>query len=175
MEYKVGDEILIKAVITGSREDESKLLVRTTRNSFLVEKKDVIPAPDMTAEEAWKLAKMICLDRTETGFKETELAEIFGDNLTYHIMYENSPQQAKAKIEAWEQEKKIKVGDEVISKKETYRSGERGLVVCINSVSQIGVNYPGNEFVWYKKDAIKKTGRHIDFDKILEQIGESDA
>lgn len=51
MEYKIGDEVLIKAVITGSREDESKLLVRTTRNSFLVEKNDVIPAPDMTAEE----------------------------------------------------------------------------------------------------------------------------
>ena len=178
MEYKVGDEILIKAVITGSREDESKLLVRTTRNSFLVEKKDVIPAPDMTAEEAWEIVKRLFLnkcDGIENAFSDKELEEIFRTRDLAEIVNNNTPKQAKAKIEAWEQEKNIRVGDEVISKKETYRSGERGLVVCINSVSQIGVNYPGNEFVWYKKDAIKKTGRHIDFDKILEQIGESDA
>lgn len=178
MEYKVGDEILIKAVITGSREDESKLLVRTTRNSFLVEKNDVIPAPDMSAEEAWEIVKRLFLnkcDGIENAFSDKELEEIFGTRDLAEIVNNNTPKQAKAKIEAWEQEKKIKVGDEVISKKETYRSGERGLVVCINSVSQIGVNYPGNEFVWYGKDAIKKTGRHIDFDKILEQIGESDA
>lgn len=178
MEYKVGDEILKKAVITGSREDESKLLVRTTRNSFLVEKNDVIPAPDMSAEEAWEIVKRLFLnkcDGIENAFSDKELEEIFGTRDLAEIVNNNTPKQAKAKIEAWEQEKKIRVGDEVISKKETYRSGERGLVVCINSVSQIGVNYPGNEFVWYGKDAIKKTGRHIDFDKILEQIGESDA
>ena len=178
MEYKVGDEILIKEVITGSREDESKLLVRTTRNSFLVEKNDVIPAPDMSAEEAWEIVKRLFLnkcDGIENAFSDKELEEIFGTRDLAEIVNNNTPKQAKAKIEAWEQEKNIRVGDEVISKKETYRSEERGLVVCINSVSQIGVNYPGNEFVWYGKDAIKKTGRHIDFDKILEQIGESDA
>ena len=97
MEYKVGDEILIKAVITGSREDESKLLVRTTRNSFLVEKKDVIPAPDMTAEEAWGISKKLFAD-----YSNSELDEIFGKGWPYPKLMELTPHEAKAKIEAWE-------------------------------------------------------------------------
>ena len=172
MKYKVGDEVLVKAkIVSGKIIANTKNCYRVSIGSsyFDISEDSIIPIPDMTAEEAWDVARKIETMRSDT------LLEIFGIKNIYYVMHDISPQQAKAKIEAWEQEKNIRVGDEVISKKETYRSEERGLVVCINSVSQIGVNYPGNEFVWYGKDAIKKTGRHIDFDKILEQIGESDA
>lgn len=171
MEYKVGDEILIKAVITGSREDESKLLVRTTRNSFLVEKNDVIPAPDMTAEEAWELAKKLFAD-----YSNIELDEIFGKGWSFPKLMELTPQEAKAKIEAWGVEKEIKVGDIVRPKttKEreymvTYISESRKLAgVCL----QTGEVIP--EAFEVSADSVVKTGRHIDIDVVLKQIWEDD-
>lgn len=167
MEYKIGDEVLVKARIVGSRNGVSRLLVQSQQDKFFVENNNVIPAPDMTAEEAWKLAKMICLDRTETGFKETELAEIFGDNLTYHIMYENSPQQAKAKIEAWKAKKEIKVGDEVVV------CGDKGIVTSFGTDGDaLHVLYFDGIVNSYRRDKdVKKTGRHIDIDGVLKQIG----
>lgn len=162
MEYKVGDEILIKAVITGSREDESKLLVRTTRNSFLVEKKDVIPAPDMTAEEAWEIAKNLFAD-----YSNIELDEIFGKGWSFPKLMELTPQEAKAKIEAWEAEKEIKVGDVV------NVCGDIGVVTSFGTDGdRIHVLYLDGIVNSYRKDKdIKKTGRHIDINGILKQIG----
>lgn len=160
MEYKVGDEILIKAVITGSREDESKLLVRTTRNSFLVEKNDVIPAPDMTAEEAWKIAKKILLHPANGGFNSTELEEIFGR--TEHL-WELTPQEAKKKIEAWEASKEIKVGDFVELENKIF---------CVTSlVGEYCCGMDANGYVYSaRKKYTKKTGRHIDIDGLMNHI-----
>lgn len=186
MNYKAGDEVLVKVRIhyIVNQETDMPYEVKERNNveikprTIWIREEDIQSDPPMSAEEAWEIAKRLFLSECDgiiNAFSDKELKYIFGTRDLAEIVNGNTPQQAKSKIEAWEQEKNIRVGDEVISKKETYRSGERGLVVCINSVSQIGVNYPGNEFVWYGKDAIKKTGRHIDFDKILEQIGESDA
>lgn len=172
MEYKVGDEILIKAVITGSREDESKLLVRTTRNSFLVEKKDVIPAQDMTAEEAWEIAKNLFVE-----YSNIELDEIFGKEWSFLKLMELTPQEAKAKIEAWEAEKEIKVGDVVRSKH--YESREYLVTYISKNRIMAGVCLQTGEVIPEKSEvstnSMVKTGRHINIDEILKQIGGTDA
>ena len=180
MKYKVGDEILIKAVITGSREDESKLLVRTTRNRFLVEKNDVIPAPDMSAEEAWEIVKRLFLnkcDGIENAFSDKELEEIFGTRDLAEIVNNNTPKQAKAKIEAWEAEKEIKVGDEVAPKSDT-NNNECKFVVTIKDdedgiISGFSV-FGGDVFSERDIERYQKTGRHIDIDVVLKQIWEDD-
>lgn len=163
MEYKVGDEILIKAVITGSREDESKLLVRTTRNSFLVEKKDVIPAPDMTAEEAWWISKKLFAD-----YSNSELDEIFGKGWSYPKLMELTPHEAKTKIEEWEH--RIEVNDEVM------RGDQIGVVTHFDRETEFFTVLwkDGNANAWLSK-SLKKTGNKIDIAGFLEQIGESDA
>ena len=52
MKYKVGDEVLVKAkIINGTRRYFG---VDIEDNRFDVCEDDIVPVPEMTAEEAWK-------------------------------------------------------------------------------------------------------------------------
>lgn len=181
MEYKVGDEVLVRARIIEVKEDE-KTTYKVKRcgnpvpdnfaSTIYVKKTDIVPEQDMTAEEAWEIAKKILLHPANGGFNSTELEEIFGR--TEHL-WELSPQQAKAKIQAWEAEKEIKVGDEV----EITYNGNKFFVSQIDNDDQ---NFPYNGFdenlkIYHDwaRNQLKKTGRHIDIDGILKQIGDTDA
>ena len=166
MVYKVGDEVLVKARIASVF--SKTYTANCSCGPFYFKNEDILQEPQMTAEEAWEIAKKVLLYPSHGGFNATELEEIFGR--TEHL-WELTPQQAKAKIEAWEAEKDIKVGDVITPKEGHYRAGEYGIVVCINSVGQIGVNYPGNDYVLYEKYYVKKTGQHLDIDGFLKQIG----
>lgn len=107
----------------------------------------------------------------------SELYEIFGFNEMNQYMSINyvlnnfTPQQAKTKIEEWEKSKEeIKVGDVV-----TDTSNNRNYIVT-------GIKQDNNS-TWYallseigltintKACTLKKTGRHIDIQSVLEQIG----
>ena len=119
MGYKVGDEVLVKAVINDICVGEvHPYEVKAADNPgcgssvrvIYVREEDVLPIPDMTAEEAWEIAKKILLYLIQGGYNSGELEEIFGR--TEHL-WELTPHEAKAKIEAWEAEKEIKVGDVV--------------------------------------------------------------
>lgn len=168
MKYKVGDEVLVKARIV--EDSVFGYGLKTYDNIIFNEKKDeVIPVPEMTAEEAWEIAKKILLYPAHGGFNATELEEIFGR--TEHL-WELTPQEAKAKIEAWEAEKEIKVGDEVDI------CGDKGIVTSFGTDGDmIHVIYLDGIVNSYRKDKdIKKTGRHIDVDKLLQLLrGEKDA
>ena len=162
MKYKVGDEVLLKARITS-------VFSRTyTANcgcgNFYITNKSILQEPQMTAEEAWEIAKKILLYPAHGGFNATELEEIFGR--TEHL-WELTPQQAKAKIEAWEAEKEIRVGDVVDI------CGDKGIVTSFGTDGDtIHVLYLDGIVNSYRKDKdIKKTGRHIDIEGLLKQIG----
>lgn len=106
MNYKVGDEVLVKAkIINGTRRYFG---VEIEDNRFDVCEDDIVPVPEMAAEEAWGIAKNLFAD-----YSNIELDEIFGKGWSFPKLMELTPQEAKAKIEAWEAEKEIKVGDEV--------------------------------------------------------------
>ena len=114
MKYKVGDEVLVKANIIAG-----KIIANTTNcyrasigsSYFDISEDSIIPIPNMTAEEAWEIAREIEVMRSDT------LLEIFDTDNLYCILQDVSLQQSKAKIEAWKSEKEIKVGDEVAHKK----------------------------------------------------------
>lgn len=125
-------------------------------------------------DEAWEMAKKIILSEdNEEHYSYEELEDIFGDVQRYGVPgYEVfktlAPQQAKAKIEEWEKSKEeIKVGDEVFH---GINGNEMFLVIADD-----------NEFVWVysrqssvqniRKDELTNTGRHIDIQSVLEQIG----
>ena len=171
MKYRIGDEVLVKAKIE-SLFNENLYFAKCSVSSFCVTEEDM--ESPMTAEEAWEIVRKIIYDVSDDGMTLEELRGVFGTSNYQEILRSYSPQQAKSEIEAWEESKEFKVGDEVVPKEDHYRCGERGIVVCINSVSQIGVNYQGNDFTWYEKDAIQKTGRHINIFGLLEQIGGDD-
>lgn len=175
IKYEVGDEVLVKATINDICVGKKKpYAVKSVDNKFCgdtarviyIREEDVLPDADMTAEEAWEIAKKLFAD-----YSNAELDEIFGKGWSFPKLMEMTPQQAKARIEAREAEKEIKVGDVITPNEGHYRAGEYGLVVCINSVNQIGVNYPGNDYTLYEKCHVKKTGRHLDIDGFLKQMG----
>ena len=115
--------------------------------------------------EAWELAGKIAL--LENGYSNNKLKEIFGSiylndifNLTYIA--------AAAKVEAWEKAKEeIKVGDEV-----ELINGVKFFVTysCEDIVN--GVSGCGRCFDGILVQECEKTGRHIDIDSFLKQIGE---
>ena len=160
MKYKIGDEVLVKAkIITGVRRYFG---VDIEDNRFDVCEDDIIPVPDMTAEEAWKILSKILLYPANGGYSEKELEEIFG---TTEHLWELQPQEAKAKIDAWEAEKEIKVGDVV------ERDGDIGVVTNIFEDGFSNVLLENVETRVYQLIRLKKTGRRIDITGLLNQIG----
>ena len=166
MGYKVGDEVMVKARII---EDCIGICGLKTQEGivFNAKKENLLPIPDMTAEEAWEIARKIVLLEDEGGIPSKDMVHMFGVKFPRDIVREYSVQEVKTKIEAWEAEKAIKVGDVVMNE------GLKCVVTRvvqdrIYTVSKIGTTpvYCGEHI---KK--LKKTGRHIDINELLKQIG----
>lgn len=170
MKYKVGDEVLVKAVyVKNSGNDAIFEFLGANGDAYKIcPHTSSVYKPDMTAKEAWEIAKKILLYPSQGGYNSGELEEIFGR--TEHL-WELTPQEAKAKIEAWEAEKEIKVGDVVI---ETSVLGSKyiGVVTQItgNQNSVCMAYSDGSVGVTIAK-RLKKTGRHVDIEGLLKQIG----
>ncbi len=180
MKYKVGDEVLVKARIMDLNNSlNHKYKVKSADNKspddmakhIYIREEDIIPVPDMTAEEAWEIAKKILLYPSQGGYNSGELEEIFGR--TEHL-WELTPQQAKDRIEAWEAEKEIKVGDEVALKDNPYKDDSKFFVTKLdkkeNRISGVS-GFDGGVFWGRNVTKYQKTGRHIDIDGLLKQIG----
>lgn len=169
MKYKVGDEVLVKVRMHHivNQETDMPYEVKAIDNkkdrprTIWVSEQDIQEVPDMTAEEAWEIAKKLFAD-----YSNVELDEIFGKGWSFPKLMELTPQKAKAKIEAWEAKKEIKVGDEV------GHDGEIGVVT--NTDDKAGffnVLFKNGKTAAYKPERLKKTGRRIDITRLLNQIG----
>lgn len=174
MKYKVGDEVIAKVRISEFYEKNNypyeavNVSHRNKARSIALRESDIIQEPDMTAEEAWEIAKKILLYPSHGGFNATELDEIFGR--TEHL-WELTPHEAKARIEAWEAEKEINVGDEVRLKRDP--GDEYKFFVTDKDGFEISgfSGFNGSVFSCRDIRLYEKTGRHIDIDGILKQIG----
>jgi len=121
------------------------------------------PAP-MTAEEVWELVK-----RLNAPMKPDEIFKFYNFldvNGFAEIFQKYTPQEAKAKFEEWES-KQIRVGDVVSHQglKGVVTRTEQGFVQILTSFGTAPT---------YTDAAIKrlvKTGKHIDIQSVLEQIG----
>lgn len=183
--YKVGDEFIvkIKEVIdsyngTLYRSNFSTLVfddygldnldnVATSANIAV----DKAKAYQKGLNDAWELVRKLYCD-----IEAHELREIFDYKSNHHVdasivfgwtLNELTPQQALAKIEAYEESKAIKVGDVV------YAQGIKGVVIDDCTEDSDDTCYVfcenGNIEDWKFVD-LKKTGRHIDISNLLEQI-----
>ena len=120
------------------------------------------------AEAAWELAKKIVL-YDKDSYSGEELKEIFGYAYSQTLMKNYTYQEAAAKVAEWEKAKEeVKVGD-------VLEDIEDRSVKCVATNL-----YPNNMAYlvfddgtagMYKLDIFKKTGRHIDIDGFLKQIG----
>ena len=124
--------------------------------------------------EAWECAKKIALMDTETSENVTGYFGLF------RIMENLTPMQAIAKLKAYEEkhqtDDEIKVGDEV--ERSVYgRTDGKG--IYLEDADEGGdwlkcLFWTGATFtvLAYPKEQFKKTGRHFDIDKILEEMKE---
>ena len=156
--YKVGDRFNISGKIV----DVGDGVYRIQAGAFDILCYDsAIVSDPMTAEEAWDIAKKLFAD-----YSNVELDEIFGKGWSYPKLMDLTPQEAKEKIKAWEAGKEIKVGDVV-----DY-DGEIGVVTKTDGLDGfINVLLKNGETGAYHRERLEKTGRHIDIDGLLNQIG----
>lgn len=175
MGYKVGDEVMVKAVINDICVGEvhpyevkavDNTMCGSSARVIYVREEDVLPVPDMTAEESWEIAKNLF-----ANYSNAELDDIFGKGWSFPKLMELTPHEAKARIEAWEAEKEIKVGDEVRLKRDP--GDEYKFFVTDKDGFEISgfSGFKGSVFSRRNIRLYEKTGRHIDIEGILKQIG----
>lgn len=164
MKYKVGDKFLIEI----TEINERCIFPYNLGNGILMTEEwvsELCRPDDMTVEEAWEIAKKIAYLYFQDP--NEEFSGIYTSS--YDLLTELSPQEAKTKIEAWEAEKAIKVGDvvrnvgmsdiEVVITKR-YKDG------TYDGINPSGAVHSGmNDKNW------EKTGRHIDIQGVLDRIG----
>ena len=118
------------------------------------------------AETAWELARKIVI---QNGYSSHDLYEIFESNDLQLVLEEYTYPEAAAKVAEWEKAKEeIKRGDEV--EKNDLRD-VRFIVTFTNGKLMSGVTQSGLVFSNEKTKEWHKTGRHIDVDSFLKQIG----
>ena len=121
------------------------------------------------AEAAWELARKITCQPINGGFNRSEFEEIFDEGYISDIFEKYTYSEAAAEVEAWEKAKEeIKVGDEV--EKNDLRD-VRFIVTFTNGRLMNGVTQNGLVFTNEKPKEWHKTGRRIDVDSFLKQIG----
>lgn len=113
--------------------------------------------------DAWELARKIFTTDCAT------LQKVFGHSDEGQIIMTNEPQEALAKLEAYEKEQnEIKVGD-IVYNDDTM---EEGVVTHIDNDEVFMLYDDGSCGNTYGN--LTKTGKHIDIQSVLEQIGGSD-
>lgn len=174
MRYKVNDEVLIKARIKDmSYVDAMYVCELVTNPDVCIRFKsptECIVADKTYADglaDAWKLADKVYEMRNQQRY------DVFGTESLAKVM-DLSPQEAIAKIEVYEREKEIKVGDEV----KNITTGNTFWVIAISKENIHGYSssaefhdFPLQRFP-KNFDVLVKTGRTTDAIELLKQIGE---
>lgn len=179
MKYKIGDEVLVKAKIIGCSENgiydvmanRATILETSLIDKIHIREDDIVHVPDMTAEEAWKLAIKLRYMDFEDKIELFNLDPSPSREAWLEIMENMSPESVRDKIEAWEAEKEIKVGDVVI---ETSGLGSKyiGVVTQITgNQNSVCMTYSDGSVGVTLAKRLKKTGRRIDITGLLNQIG----
>lgn len=113
--------------------------------------------------EVWELARKIY------EMKSKEFDEVFRAVHYVDVFYHFTPQEALAKFEAYEKEQnEIKKSDEV----QTLDGSHKGVVTLVRNRGDFFVLWDNGTADIYKAHEVKKTGKHIDIQSLLEQIKE---
>ena len=119
--------------------------------------------------EAWELARKIICQPKNGGFNRSEITEIFGHGYISDIFEKYTYPEATAKIAKWKKEKEFERGD--IVKEKRYEAFE----FCVTDIDcnghLYGIGRYGETYSDKNPEDWKKTGRHIDIDSFLKQIG----
>ena len=115
--------------------------------------------------EAWELTRKIILNN---GYSVHDLYEIFGYADSQTLMKNHTYQEAAAKVTKWEKAKKIKSGDILEG---IYDNMLKCVVTNLYTDNIAYLVFDDGTAGFHELDNFKKTGRHIDIDSFLRQIG----
>ena len=133
-------------------------------------KQSVIEQAKITGQnEAWELARKITCQPINGGFKRSEFEEIFGDSYISDIFKKYNYYEAAAKVAEWEKTKEeIKDGDILEG---IYDNNLKCIVTNLYTDNIAYLMFDDGTAGFHELDNFKKTGRHIDIDSFLKQIG----
>lgn len=116
--------------------------------------------------EAWELASEIIL---LGGYTSDDLEEIFNCSSYHKVMKDFTYPEAAAKVEEWKKAKEeIKDGDVLEG---IYDNNIKCIVTSLCHYNMAYLVFDDGTTGVYDLDNFKKTGRHIDIDSFLKQIG----
>ena len=173
--YKNGDKVLVKATVEKVTDDYVRIYAEGYgERSFSL---DNAPVEHKTYSQgladAWKLAKKIVLSPYNGGMSSGTLDEIFDKYSDMDSVLMNyTAEEALAKIEAYEKERaEVKIGDEVVH---GIGGCETKFIVTSMSDGMIrGFDSNGiTHSFTFPNRFITKTGKHIEIESLLKQIGE---
>ena len=119
--------------------------------------------------EAWELARKITCQPINGGFKRSEFEEIFGDSYISDIFKKYTYYEAATKVTEWEKVKEeIKDGDVLEG---IYDNNLKCIVTNLYTDNMAYLMFDDGTAGFHELDNFKKTGRHIDIDSFLKQIG----
>ena len=119
--------------------------------------------------EAWELAQKVYLLPESGGYHNNELIEIF-DTASKGEILRYTYAEAAAKVEEWENAKEIIKRGDIIRNK--YNTSSKFCVTDIGCDGHLyGVGRYGLIYNNQDPEYWEKTGRHIDIDSFLKQIG----
>ena len=121
-------------------------------------------------DEAWELARKIILPPSKGGMSSDDYIAIFGNCISEsYVMKNYTYSEASAKVAEWEEGKdEIKVGD-IVKHNETEYTG---IVTRVSErMDKITIIFKDGSSESYDSSMFHKTGRHIDIDDFLNQIG----
>lgn len=172
MKYKVGDKFILEIQSVDDEHHEYPYETEIDYNSegeldklpMLVNGVDTY-SYSKGAEDAWELMKRINEPRTMP--ENLEMFRALGVSEFYQVFELLTPQEAKAKFEAWEKAKEeIKVGDVVYATKNRTFDG----IVIITYDDWCTVVWSdGSCGRWFVKDLTKTGENHAD--KVADLIG----
>ena len=117
--------------------------------------------------DAWELVKKLWY------LENQKCKEVFGYEFSIDIIEHFTPQEALAKLKAYE-ETQIKVGDIVFcfaDCDENWRENKEHYGVLLEIVNDIyTVLMKNGDVSEFSKNSLEKTGKHIDIQSILKQI-----
>lgn len=135
-----------------------------------VESDDTTEAYNKGLNDVWEFVRKLTTLVGDGGMSAQEWESIYKTK-TDRIIDEYTPQEALAKLEAYEKEQaeRVKVGDvvKIIGTEAEYVVTKIDTHHCVNYFG--GIDKSGK---WFIQSNVKKTGKHIDIQSALEQIAE---
>lgn len=172
-EFNVGDKVYLEGKISEYDASDNTYCVdysdyyKETHSTVWV-KTAVLHPPDDAynkgLNDAWELAKKIVINSDDGGYTANELEEMFRTIFPDEVFADFTPQEALAKVKAYEEERnEIKVGD-VIRLKGT---GNESIVTRVTEISLYFLFKDGSCGSLFAKEEFVKTGHFDSIDEFM--------